>query len=99
MRSLFERPTIAGWSASVQAACEAAEGLKVPPIVAADRETPLPLSYAQERLWFLDQLEPGNAFYNMYSGIRLKGELDIRKLEESFEAIVKRHEILRTQRA
>lgn len=55
-----------------------------------------PLSYAQERLWFLDQLEPGNVTYNGVSGVRLKGLLDFAALEKTLNGIVSRHEILRT---
>ena len=56
----------------------------------------VPLSFAQQRLWFLDQLEPGNPFYNLISALRIRGRLDIGALEESFNEIRQRHEILRT---
>jgi aspartate racemase len=55
-----------------------------------------PLSYAQERLWFLDQLEPGSAFYNIPASFRVRGELNIGALERSLNEIVRRHESLRT---
>ncbi len=55
-----------------------------------------PLSLGQERLWFLDQLTPGNPAYNMFTGVRLKGELNVTALEKSFNEIIRRHEILRT---
>ena len=57
---------------------------------------PVPLSFAQQRLWFLDRLAPGNAAYNMPMAIRLSGRLDIETLEESLSEIVRRHEVLRT---
>ncbi len=57
---------------------------------------PLPLSFAQQRLWFLDQLEPGMSTYNMPAAIRLTGTLDKAALERSINEIVQRHEILRT---
>src|SRR4051812_6806444 len=55
-----------------------------------------PLSYSQERLWFLDQMEPESALYNIPAAIRLKGSLDISALERSLNEILRRHETLRT---
>ncbi len=55
-----------------------------------------PLSYSQKRLWFLDQLEPGNAAYNIPIAIHLKGNLNLQALENSLSEIVRRHEFLRT---
>ncbi|MEO1004642.1 MAG: amino acid adenylation domain-containing protein [Cyanobacteria bacterium J06638_38] len=55
----------------------------------------LPLSFAQQRLWFLDQMEPGNPLYNLPGAVRLKGSLDIAAFERSFNEIVRRHEVLR----
>src|SRR5262249_19320216 len=56
----------------------------------------MPLSSAQQRLWFLDQLEPGTALYNLPIALRLTGPLDVAALEQSLSEIVRRHEILRT---
>jgi hypothetical protein len=56
----------------------------------------VPLSFAQERLWFLDQLEPGSAVYNVCQAVRMRGTLDLVALEKSLNEIVRRHEILRT---
>jgi amino acid adenylation domain-containing protein len=55
-----------------------------------------PLSFAQQRLWFLDQLDPGNSAYNLATALRLQGDLDLTALKQSFNEIVRRHEILRT---
>src|SRR6185436_8816839 len=55
-----------------------------------------PLSFAQQRLWFLDQLEPGQALYNMPRALRLEGALDLAALMQSLTALVARHETLRT---
>ncbi|WP_413468961.1 condensation domain-containing protein, partial [Pseudomonas sp. FME51] len=61
-----------------------------------DRKQPLVLSYAQQRQWFLWQLEPESAAYNMPAALRLKGKLSIEALRSSFEALIARHETLRT---
>ncbi len=66
------------------------------PLVAAGREQELPLSYAQQRLWFLDQLEPGSSAYNISWTVRLKGELDVPALQHALNAVVQRHEVLRS---
>jgi aspartate racemase len=57
---------------------------------------PAPLSYAQQQLWFLDQLEPGGAHYNLPMGLRVKGHLDLAVLQECLNQVVQRHEALRT---
>ena len=57
---------------------------------------PTPLSFAQQRLWFLDQLLAGNPVYNMPTAFRLSGFLDIGCLEQSLNAVIERHEVLRT---
>ena len=76
---------------------EGARGAQAPPIERAERQGGLPLSFAQQRLWFLDQLEPGSPFYNNPVAVRLKGPLDVLRLEEALNALVRRHEALRTR--
>ena len=61
------------------------------------REGKLPLSYAQQRLWFMNQLDPEGSTYNMPGSFRLVGELDIEALRRSLEAIIARHEVPRTR--
>ena len=56
----------------------------------------VPVSFAQQRLWFFDQLEPGTATYNLRAALRLTGTLNVTALEQSFSEIVRRHEALRT---
>jgi hypothetical protein len=64
--------------------------------VAAGREGALPLSFAQQRLWFIDQLEPGGVFYNVPLAVRLTGRLDAQALGRTLTEVVRRHEVLRT---
>ena len=94
LRTLFEGPTVAALSLYI----DRHEGniLEAVPIKRVSREGRLPLSFAQERLWFLDQLEPGSAAYNMPFGVRLRGELNEEALRRSVNEIVRRHEALRT---
>ena len=81
---------------SVQEAMRAERGVEAPPIRPAPRDKPLPLSFAQQRLWFLDQLEPISALYNLSAAFRLHGRLEAPALEETLSEIVRRHESLRT---
>ncbi|HYR08408.1 MAG TPA: condensation domain-containing protein, partial [Longimicrobium sp.] len=67
-----------------------------PAAIPARGEGPAPLSFAQERLWFLDRMEPGNAFYNLPNAVRMRGALDVPALERALGEIVRRHEALRT---
>src|SRR5436305_1121727 len=68
-----------------------------PPLQRVERNgSGLPLSYAQQRLWFIAQLEPESAAYNCPVAVRLKGELDLEALEKTINTIVERHESLRT---
>ncbi len=70
---------------------------QAPPLLPVDRNSPIPLSYSQERLWFLDQLESGEfSAYNQPLGFKIEGKLNITALEKSLNTIVKRHEVLRT---
>ncbi|MEG5142650.1 amino acid adenylation domain-containing protein [Microcoleus sp. AT8-B6] len=66
------------------------------PIVPVGRDGNLPLSFAQQRLWFLDQLVPNNPFYNVPAALRLTGSLNFSALQQTFNEIVRRHEALRT---
>ncbi|HVS00084.1 MAG TPA: condensation domain-containing protein, partial [Thermoanaerobaculia bacterium] len=74
---------------------EAASAAVIPPRGAVSG--PFPLSFSQERLWLLDQLEPGSPAYNIPIALRLAGDLDVRALRGSYAALVRRHESLRTR--
>jgi amino acid adenylation domain-containing protein len=96
LRALFEAPTLAGLAARIDAARGGPGGAVAPALARVSRQGSLPLSFGQQRLWFLDQLEPGSVAYNMPSAVRLEGRLDLPALERSLDEIVRRHEALRT---
>ncbi|WP_164018189.1 non-ribosomal peptide synthetase [Pyxidicoccus trucidator] len=93
LRGLFEAPTVAMLARHLQAA---ATQVRLPALVRASREGSLPLSFAQQRLWFVDQLIPGDAAYNIPAALWLSGALDVESLRRAFEELVRRHEVLRT---
>ncbi|CAG0937556.1 partial fengycin family lipopeptide synthetase D, partial [Thermoflexales bacterium] len=96
LRTLFEEPTVAGLARQVETARLAQAGQARLPLRPTGRTGDLVLSYAQQRLWFLDQLEPGSPLYNIPAAIRLEGALEAAVLEESVNQIIQRHETLRT---
>ncbi|MBV6325446.1 non-ribosomal peptide synthetase [Duganella violaceipulchra] len=93
LRALFEQPTLAGLAAAVALAGRASGGA----IAGADRGQPLPLSWAQQRLWFLARLDPaGSMAYHMPAALRLRGALERAVLQATLDRVVARHESLRT---
>ncbi|PYS94472.1 MAG: hypothetical protein DMF50_12430, partial [Acidobacteria bacterium] len=96
LRALFESPTIAGLARAIDSLRSLGTARPAPALARAPRDRDLPLSFAQQRLWFLDQLEPGCAFYNIPAALRLRGALDAEALRRSLNEIVRRHEALRT---
>jgi amino acid adenylation domain-containing protein/FkbM family methyltransferase len=92
---LFEGPTVAELAERVEAGRKTA-GPALPPLLPADRRGELPLSFAQQRFWFFDQLVPNTSAYNVYLVLRLCGTLHERALQRALAAIVRRHETLRT---
>ncbi|WP_063748729.1 non-ribosomal peptide synthetase, partial [Chondromyces apiculatus] len=96
LRVLFEAPTVAGLAAQVEAAQRAGAVQEDLPLVPVPRSAPLPLSFAQERLWFLDRLEPNSPFYNISLIVRLSGPLVVGALARGLRALGQRHESLRT---
>ncbi|HEX7239559.1 MAG TPA: amino acid adenylation domain-containing protein, partial [Longimicrobiaceae bacterium] len=95
LRALFEARTVAGLARRIEA-LRSTGARAAPPIVPASRERALPLSFAQQRLWLVDRLEPGSPAYNMPGALRLRGSLDTLALRGSLDALVRRHETLRT---
>ncbi|MEH2284139.1 MAG: amino acid adenylation domain-containing protein [Nostoc sp.] len=96
LRSLFAAPTIAELAPSIQQLQHQDIELSAPPILRRVENAEIPLSYAQQRLWFLDQLESNNASYNISIGLRLVGTLNVAALEQSLKEFIHRHEALRT---
>ncbi|MEG4028416.1 MULTISPECIES: amino acid adenylation domain-containing protein [unclassified Microcoleus] len=91
---LFEDRSIA--RLAVQILEQLTGNTKAAVIEPVSRSRHLPLSFAQERLWFFDQLEPGNPFYNLCGAVRMTGQLNAEALRQSIEKIIDRHEVLRT---
>ncbi len=97
LRTLFEAPTVAKLGERVDALLREGSAVRLPPLRPAPRDGgPLPLSFAQQRLWFIHQLEPRSPAYNMPSPLRLRGRLDVGALERALTELVRRHESLRT---
>ncbi len=96
LRDLFAAPRLADLAARVEAMRRAGTVPPAPPLLAVPREGSLPLSFAQQRLWFIDQLEPGSPLYNMPGALRAEGPLDGAVLALCLGEIVRRHEALRT---
>ncbi|MEJ6479893.1 amino acid adenylation domain-containing protein [Nostoc punctiforme UO1] len=96
LREFFARTTVAELARSIEQLQQQDLELVSPPILPRAENAELPLSYAQQRLWFLDQFEPNNAIYNIPMALRLVGTLNQVALEQSLYEIINRHEALRT---
>lgn len=96
IRSLFEAPTVVALALEIERLQREEEDLQGPDFHPIARRGHLPLSFAQQRLWFLDQLMPNSHFYNLPIGLHLTGILDQAALEKSLYLLIERHEILRT---
>ncbi|HST59700.1 MAG TPA: amino acid adenylation domain-containing protein, partial [Longimicrobium sp.] len=97
VRAIFEAPTVAALAARVEALRGAGAGVQAPPVAPVPRDGPLPLSFAQQRLWFIQQMQPASAAYNLLFALRLRGPLDADALGRALDALVERHESLRTR--
>ncbi|NVJ28707.1 AMP-binding protein, partial [Myxococcus sp. AM011] len=91
---LFSSPTVALLSERLELLHGSSS--RQPALVPVDRAQPLPLSFAQQRLWFLDQLDPGASTFNIPWALKLTGNLHTEALRQSFNALIERHEVLRT---
>ncbi|HWS86563.1 MAG TPA: amino acid adenylation domain-containing protein [Pyrinomonadaceae bacterium] len=96
VRRIFESPTVAQMAQIIEAEMRKG-GLQSPPVTRVPRDGGLPLSFAQQRLWFLSQLGLSGAAYNMPTAVRLGGDVNVAALEQSIGAVIRRHESLRTR--
>ncbi|PAU59158.1 non-ribosomal peptide synthetase [Pseudomonas indica] len=98
LKTLFECPSVRQLAQAIdrQLSTPGSEQAEAERIVAPPRPERLPLSFAQQRLWFVEQLNPGSAHFNIPFALRLSGDLDVEALRASFQWLIERHEVLRT---
>ena len=96
LKTMFEQPTIAGLAQHIADTINQEQPVQELPLQLQERPERLPLSFAQQRLWFLDQLEPGHILYTIPLAVRIQGPLQQAALENSLREMVRRHETLRT---
>src|SRR5262249_10299616 len=88
--SLFDSPTIAALSAGIESRRWPSATVEMQSLLPVPRSSPLPVSFVQERLWFLDQLAPDSDAYNVPAALRLKGPLDFAALQAAFNEVIRR---------
>ena len=93
---LFDFPTAAEFAAHLESVIRNSDALLLPPIQVVDRTQPLELSFSQERMWFVQQLDPNNSAYNIPLAYRFNGKADLAILQRTLNWMIARHEILRT---
>ncbi|MDM9382031.1 amino acid adenylation domain-containing protein [Chlorogloeopsis sp. ULAP01] len=96
LRSLFKAPTVAGLAECIQTVRRSGQSTVDLPLLPMALDKDIPMSFAQARLWFLEQLQPGNSLYNIAAAIHIQGRLNVVALKQSFDEILRRHEALRT---
>ncbi|SFX03153.1 non-ribosomal peptide synthase domain TIGR01720/amino acid adenylation domain-containing protein [Pseudomonas sp. NFACC49-2] len=96
LRALFENSELGAFAEQVRLIQASGQTNRQPPIEKVDRSQPVPLSYSQQRMWFLWQMEPDSPAYNVGGMARLRGVLDVGRFEAALQALVLRHETLRT---
>jgi len=96
LRALFEASELGAFAEQVRLIQASGRTNRQPPIEKVDRSQPVPLSYSQQRMWFLWQMEPDSPAYNVGGMARLRGVLDVGRFEAALQALIVRHETLRT---
>ena len=96
LRALFEHSELGAFAEQVRLIQASGRTNEQPPIAKVDRSQPVPLSYSQQRMWFLWQMEPDSPAYNVGGMARLRGVLDVERFEAALQALIMRHETLRT---
>lgn len=96
LRDVFEMPTIESLAKRIEALQRKGRASRLPKVSSVERNGKLPLSYGQQRLWFVDQLESSGNAYHIRTAVRLSGPLDVESLTSSLKTLTERHEILRT---
>ncbi|HEF4762590.1 TPA: non-ribosomal peptide synthetase [Pseudomonas putida] len=96
LRALFENSELGAFAEQIRLIQASGHTNKQPPIEKVDRSQPVPLSYSQQRMWFLWQMEPDSPAYNVGGMARLRGVLDVGRFEAALQALILRHETLRT---
>src|SRR6185312_2609358 len=97
LRLLFETPTVREIACVIEQQRVQPTAVQRKPMLPVGRQGPLPLSYGQQRMWFIHQLEPDSLAYNVPIAVKLKGHLNVEALRQAMTAILLRHEVLRTQ--
>ncbi|MDQ3274535.1 MAG: amino acid adenylation domain-containing protein, partial [Actinomycetota bacterium] len=96
LRRLFGAPTVAGFARVMEQLRADGASAALPEIERTNRDAALPVSFAQQRLWFLDRLSPGEVTYNLPGAVRIEGPLGVAALRAALAGVVRRHEALRT---
>jgi amino acid adenylation domain-containing protein len=96
LRKLFELPTVAGLAQHIDELRHSGAGTAVAPVVPVSRNQPLPLSFSQRRLWYLQKVDANLSAYNIPACYRIKGDLNIGALEQALNGLIARHEVFRS---
>ena len=97
LRTIFEHPTVSALAQAIQQQLLAPTQAFVPAVEPADRSGPLPLSFAQQGLWFLDRISSNKSVYNIQLAVDITGSLDVPRLIKSLDLLLQRHSALRTR--